>query len=192
MSLEDKTPDEINALAQLADTVLNNPKTRTPYQRLLKQANPNISLPEIDNLDMVASAVKPHIDKIAQIEQERAAEKAQSEAQGAASAVYEALKDDGVIRTRAEFQALVKYANDKGFQTVETGLRMAASHRASESELAQPSPMPGTGPEFAPGNEAYKDFFKNPKGTATAIATQMVNEMKSGKIKLPAQMNQTH
>ena len=190
MSLEGKSKEEIEALAQLSDSVLNNPKTRTSYQRLLKQANPNISLPEIDNLDLVAAAVKPHVDQIAAIAQKQATDDAARQAQTDANALFESLRDDGLVRTRKDFEALVKYATEKGFQPNEAGLRLAASHQASEVELARPTPMQGTGPEFAPNNEAYKDFFKDPKGTATRVATEMVNEIKAGKLKLPAAVTQ--
>lgn len=189
MSLEGKSPEEITALAQLSDSVLSNPKYRTPFQRLLKASNPGISLPEVDMLDTVSAAVKPHIDKLAEIESQRAAEKAAQDAQNQASALFESLKDDGVVRTRAEFQVLVKYANDNGFQTVEAGLRMAANHRASETQLSTPTPMHGAGADFAPSNESYKDFFKDAKGTATRIANEMVSDLKSGKLKLPANVN---
>lgn len=187
MSLEGKSPEEITALAQLSDSVLSNPKFRTPYQRLLKAANPGISLPEVDMLDTVAAAVRPHIDKVAEMEQKAAALEAAAEAQNAANVLFECLKDDSVVRTRADFQALVKYANDNGFQTVEPGLRLAASHRDAETTLAKPSPMQGAGSDFAPSstNETYKDFFKDAKGTATRIANEMVSDLKSGKLKLP-------
>lgn len=186
MSLEGKTPEEVSALAQLADSVLTNPKYRTPFQRILKAANPGISLPEVDMLDTVNAAVKPHIDKLAEIEQQRAAEKAAQDAQNAANALFESLRDDGITRTRGEFQALVRYANDNGFQTVESGLRLAASHRSAETSLTTPTPMQGAGAEFAPSNETYKDFFKDARGTANRIAHQTLDDIKSGKLKLPA------
>lgn len=184
MSLEGKSPDEIAALAQLADSVLSDPKTRTVFQRQLKIANPGVSLPEIDNLDMVANAVRPHIEKIGVLETKIAQSEAQTSAQREAEARFEALKDDGVIRTRKEFEELVQYANKSGFQTTDAGLRIAVSHRAAETTLATPTPMPGAGPEFSKDNEAYRDFFKNPKAAATAVATDMINDFKSGKLKI--------
>lgn len=186
MSLEGKSPDEVQALAQLADSVLTNPKYRTPFQRILKAANPGISLPEVDMLDMVAGAVKPHIDKIAEMEQSRAAEKAAQDAQNAANGLFESLRDDNITRTRGEFQALVKYANDNGFQTGEPGLRLAASHRSAETSLSTPTPMQGAGADFSPANESFKDFFKNGKEAATRIAHQTLDDIRSGKLKLPA------
>lgn len=191
MSLENKTPDEINALAQLADSVLSSPKYRTPFQRILKAANPGISLPEVDMLDNVAAAVQPHLAKINEMEQKDAAREVAQAAQNQANALFEALRDDGLVRTRKEFEALVKYAFDNGFQTVESGLRLAASHRSAETELSTPTPMRGAGMDFAPSttDQTYKDFFKDAKGTATRIANEMVNDLKSGKLKLPATVN---
>lgn len=186
MSLEGKSQEEITALAQLSDSVLSNPKYRTPFQRILKAANPGISLPEVDMLDTVSAAVKPHVDALNEMQQQRAADKAAQEAQNSANALFEGLKDDGVVRTRADFESLVKYANDNGFQTSAAGLKLAGAHRSSATELSTPTPMGAGAADFRPSNEVYKDFFKDPRGAATRIANEMVTDLKSGKLKLPA------
>lgn len=48
MSLEGKSPEEIEALAMLAQGLASNPKTRNGFLRLTKTANPDTAIPEID------------------------------------------------------------------------------------------------------------------------------------------------
>jgi len=138
MSLENKTAQEIEALAALADSVMSNPATRMEFQRTLKKANPNISVPELEVEERIAAIAKPHIDKVRELE----ARDAQRNAEAAANALFEALRDDGVVASRKDFNELVKYAAEKGFATIESGLRLAASHRAAEQTPAEPTPMP--------------------------------------------------
>src|SRR3989304_4576955 len=139
MSLENKTAQEIEALAALADSVMSNPATRMEFQRTLKKANPNISVPELEVEERIAAIAKPHIDKVRELE----ARDAQRNAEAAANALFEALRDDGVVASRKDFNELVKYAAEKGFATIESGLRLPASHRAAGPTPPGPPPTPG-------------------------------------------------
>lgn len=63
-SLEDMTVDELLAhsrglesQAGLLNSLTSNPETREGLQRLLKKANPKLSIPEIDSKDSVLGAV---------------------------------------------------------------------------------------------------------------------------------------
>jgi hypothetical protein len=172
MALEGKSAEEVQALATLADSIASNPKTRTAFQRLLKQANPEISIPEIEIEDRIASVTKPYVEKLEKLE----ARDAQAESQAAANALYEGLRDDRVVTNRAGFSELVKYASEQGFQTTEAGLRMAASHRASEQEAAEPTPMPNGGIDLSQ-HEANKDLMRDPRGWANAQARAAIDEM---------------
>lgn len=171
MSLEGKSPEEIEALAALADSVMSNPKTRLPFQRALKQANPHISVPELEIEDRIAAVAKPHIDKVAELE----AREAQRNAQSAANVLFENLRDEGVVKSRKAFEELVKYAAEKGFNTNEQGLRMAASHRADELTPAEPTPHPGA--IDLSQREQNKDLLSNPQGWARNTATQAIDEL---------------
>ena len=171
MSLEGKSDEEIRALAELTDSVLNNPKTRTQFQRVLKTANPNISLPEIDNLDTIAAAVKPHVEKLGQVE----AKLEQADQDRAANALYEALRDDRVVGNRKDFGELVKYASEKGFQTSEAGIRMAAQHRRDELEAAEPTPLTAGLPSIL--QKDNKDLMKDPNGWARGEANKAIAEL---------------
>lgn len=67
-SLENMSPEDKDNLAKLAHGLANNPKTRQMFLRLTKAHAPETSIPEIDVLDTVGAAVKPHLDKIAEME----------------------------------------------------------------------------------------------------------------------------
>ena len=171
MSLEGKSEQEIAALAQLADSVLNNPKTRTAFQRQLKVANPEISLPEIDTQDAIISAVKPHVDALKKTQDELQ----QMQQDKSANNLYESLHDDRVCASRKDFGELVQYAAAKGFQTSEDGLRMAASHRRSEMEAAEPTPLTAGLPSIL--DKGNKDLMKDPNGWARAEASKAIAEL---------------
>ena len=57
MSLEGKTPEEIQALAALADDVLSKPDTAGVFQRLVKRNNPAVSMPVVELEDRAAAAI---------------------------------------------------------------------------------------------------------------------------------------
>lgn len=171
MSLEGKNADEITALAALADSVLGNQKTRGAFLRMQKQVNPNVSIPEIDIQDSIAAQVKPHVEEVERMRLERERDKSQQ----AATALYENLREAGAVKNRTEFSALVTYASEKGFQTTEGGLRMAASHRASEQEAAEPTPMPGAIDLSQP--KEHKDLMRDPAGWANRTAREALDEL---------------
>lgn len=170
MALEGKTTEEIEALAQLADSVLSNPKTRGVFQRTLKTANPSLSIPELELEDRVAAAVKPHIDKVATLE----ATNARNAEMAQANTLYETLHDDRVVSGRKDFNELVKYAADKGFMTNEQGLRMAGSHRVTEQEMAEPTPHIMTAELLQRDN---KDLMANPALWARQEAAKAMDEL---------------
>lgn len=178
MSLEGKTAQEIEALATLADSIANNPRTRMPFQRLLKAANPGISVPEVDMEERVAAAVKPHVEKIEKLE----ARDAQLEAQTAGNVLYENLRDDGVVKNRATFGELVKYASEQGFQTTDSGLRMAARHRSAEQESAEPTPYTAGGFDLS-DTKTNGDLMKNPNAWARDTASRVLDEIAKGRNK---------
>jgi hypothetical protein len=52
-SLEDLTPNQIMQLAAMTYQLSQDPTTREQYLRLVKQKNPNVSIPEVDAKDAV-------------------------------------------------------------------------------------------------------------------------------------------
>jgi len=176
MSLEGKSKEEIEALAALADDVLGDPKYAPSFKRLLKAKNPALSMPEIELEDRVVGALKERDTKIEALEKD----KALTEAERVTNTLYESLRDAGAVTTRASFNVLVKYASEKGFMTTESGLRMAAQHRANELEAAEPTPATGGAPGFElnADGELSKSFMKDPRGTALSQAAKAMEELR--------------
>jgi|HubBroStandDraft_2_1064218.scaffolds.fasta_scaffold36432_3 hypothetical protein len=174
MSLEGKTPEEIRALAELSDDLLNKPKFAGRYQRLLKEANPDLSMPLIEAEDRVVGALKIRDDKIAALENQLQ----QKAAQDGTNTLYENLKEAGIVASRVAFSDLVKWASENGFQTTAQGLRMAKQQREIEAEAALPTPT-HVGPEsfqVAEG-DLGKSFMKDHIGTARTEASKAMDEI---------------
>lgn len=171
MSLEGKSQEQIASLAELSDALLNDPNTRREYQRLLKKQNPKLSLPEIDSEDRVEAAVKPFIEKVEKME----ANTAENAAQRKANEMFENLRDARVVDTRKDFNELVKYANEKGFQTNEAGLTLAAAHRSDEQSPAEPTPHSAAFAQIVPKDN--KDLMKDPQGWARNAANTAMAEI---------------
>lgn len=179
MSLENKSEDEIKALAALADSVLSKPDTAGVFQRLVKKNNPDISMPlvELEDKTVAALAVRDkEIDELKKSNQLSAAEKE-------ANQLFESLRDAGHVGTRTDFNTLVKYASEQGFMTTQTGLTKAAMLRAQENESAEPTPASQI-PGFSLGEgDVGKSFMKDPIGTARTQAAAAMDDLRKERAK---------
>lgn len=176
MSLEGKTSDQIENLAALTDFVMGNPTTARQFKRLLKQANPNLSMPEVELEDQIEAAVKPVQEQNYKLE----ARLLQRDAQDHALALVETLRDDRVVRNRADFGELVKYASENGYQTDEKGLRRAASARESENRVAEPTPMQHGAVDLSQ-RDRHKELLANPQGWARNEAAKALDDIIKGR-----------
>jgi len=174
MSLEGKTDEEIRQIeahASLSRALSDDPAFRREYQRLLKKQNPKLSLPEVDMEDRVEAAVKPFVDKVEKLE----ASTAETTAQRKANEIYENLRDARVVNTRKDFTELVKYANEKGFQTNEAGLTLAAAHRSDEQIPAEPTPHSAALAHLVPKDN--KSLMKDPQAWARTEANSAMSDL---------------
>lgn len=177
MSLEGKSPEEIQALAALADDVLSKPDTASVFQRLVKKNNPDVSMPlvELEDKARVAFATQ---DKRLNEMQERIN---QGDAEKSATALYEGLRDSGTIRNKEDFNTLVTYASQNGFMTTSMGLKKAAMSLANESEAAEPTPSSAGYGSFSLVDDSQKDFLKNPTAAGRSAAAQAMDEIAKGR-----------
>jgi hypothetical protein len=169
-SLEGASAEEIQALAMLAKSVRDNPATRRQFLSAVKTANPNINIPELD-LETAQNAAFGARDKeIADLR----AQLQQQEQQNSAKHRIDALKEEGVIRSANEFNDVVKYAAENGFQTTDAGLKRAAEARRREIEAATPTPT------FAVQRPALgnKELMKNPQAWAREEAGKAIEDLK--------------
>jgi hypothetical protein len=147
----------------------DNPNTRGLYLRLLKSANPGISVPELDVEVRTANALKTRDAEIAALREKDA----QRERRDHALALYEGLKDDSLVQNKADFADLVKYASENGFVTTEQGLRKARAFQQQERAAAVPTPQ-GFRTLLPKDN---KDLMKNPKEWSRKEAFAAVNDI---------------
>lgn len=178
MSLEGKTQEEIAALAELSDSVLSNKKTAHVYQRLIKEANPGVSMPLVELEDRAVATFGAQAKQIAELN----GKLAQTEAEKGANMLFEELRDEGFVTTRNSFNDLVKYASESGFQTTKAGLSRAAMQRRLEQEPAEPTPqMTGHGAFSIGEGDDAKNFMRDPAGHARAVAAKAMDELRKSR-----------
>lgn len=169
VSLEGMDEAEIRALAILAKSTRDNPATRKEWFGVLKKANPNLAIPEYDmeqkQHEQLSARDKEIAELRAQVDQDRQ--------QQAAQARIASLREDGVVRNANDFNDVVKYAAENGFQTSDEGLKRAAAARRAELEAATPTPTSAI-PKPHIGN---KDLMKNPQNWARTEAANVMDEL---------------
>ena len=179
MSLEGKTPEEIQALAALADDVLSKPDTAGVFQRLVKKNHPNVSMPMVELEDRARAEFAKQQKTI----DELGGKVAMNDAEKAVNVLFENLRDAGTVSTRASFNELVKWASENGFMTTEQGLKKAAMQRAIEQEAAEPTPQTVNNGFQLGGqaDDASKLFMKDPIGAARAAASKAMDELRDAR-----------
>lgn len=156
LSLEDQ-----QALGQTMHRLLSNPELRKTTLGLLKQADPSVSLPEVEldqRFDAFAAAQQKRIDELeAQAQQRQLADARQKQ--------LDALRAQGLDPAEVERVMVDKRIAD--YDTAATYLRM-------ERQTAAPTPASIT-PIALP--EDAKNIVKNPRAWANNEAHKALSEM---------------
>lgn len=169
VSLEGMDEAEIRSLALLAKSMRDNPTTRDKFLGVVQEANPNLRIPEMEARRHSDAALASRDKEIAELRAQAEADRQQQ----AAQARIASLREDGVVRNANEFNDVVKYAAENGFQTSDEGLKRAAAARRAELEAATPTPTSAI-PKPHIGN---KDLMKNPQGWARTEAASVMDEL---------------
>jgi hypothetical protein len=114
--LEGKSVEEIQALAELANGLANDPKTRNGFLHLTKMANPSAAIPEIDipaNITRALEAPLKKLDALAEAQARR-------ETQDSIEAQRRSLAKKGV--NEADIDRLEKLMVEKKIPDHETAL----------------------------------------------------------------------
>lgn len=173
-SLEDFSPEEYKNMGKLYATLVKDPTTRELTLRATKKVAPGTAIPEIDVLDRVGSAVKPHLDKISALEKrelerdvkERIREK------------REALSAEGF--SRDEIDSVEKLMVEKQIPDYKT----AGEFFRLQSKSAAPTPASYVAQNRLPVDKAK---FKEAGGSKKYFiqdAHQAVDDIRAGRIKL--------
>lgn len=170
MSLEGKTAEEIQSLAELSASLMNDPKTRAGMLRLTKMANPAANIPEIDIPDSIASAFKPQLDRLAQLEKQVQERDAQDRVR---SARKNALEVQGV--SKEDIPAIEKLMVDKQIPDHKTAAEFLQMQRKS----AEPTPAAGVNRTFGmPKTPDLKDFGGNMQAWARKNAFDVIDQLR--------------
>ncbi len=172
ISLEGMSEEQIAGLARVAKSLGDNPKTREGLQRLMKENNPDLMIPEIDIPERFR----------AELEHERTERKAIQTRLDSEAMERRILASRQVIIGKGvpedEVSAVEKLMVDRGIVNHET----AAEFHMAQKRMAEPTPPAanvGFGAFELPNlkNEAGM----NSRQVAKNIAMQMWNEFKAGK-----------
>lgn len=130
-SLESALNDPATAeLAELARSLANNPATRRSFLALVKKQNPNQPIPEIDMEVNLVNFAKPHLDKIAAMEQDLIKERAERSIMAKREALYKkGYSEDDVT-------AIERMMIEKQIGSHDT----AAEFFTSQKKVAEPTP----------------------------------------------------
>ena len=170
MSLEGKTPEEIAALAELSSSLMADPKTRAGMLRLTKMANPGANIPEIDIPDSIASAFRPQLDRLAQLEK-------QAQERDAEDRVRKSRKDALAVSgiSRDDLPAIEKLMVDKKIPDHKT----AAEFYDMQRKSAEPTPAAGANRTFGmPKTPDLKEFGGNMQAWARKNAFDVIDQLR--------------
>ena len=174
MSLEGKTVEEIQALAELANELASDPKTRQHFLHLTKMANPNTSIPEIDiPANMRAAMIEPlkQLDALTRRQEER-------DLQDSIMVRRQEMMAKGVRAD--EIQKLEKLMVDKGIANHDTALE----HLRMSERAAAPTPavgLPGVRRYETPKMPDMKEFQGDGKAFAYNAAYSVIDELRGRK-----------
>jgi hypothetical protein len=174
-SLEGMTPEVIASLAQLAKGLSDNPKTRTKFLELTKEANPDMSIPEIDVPRHFESALQKERDARTALERQILTESVERSVRERRANLKEkhGFKDSDIT----ELETLMV---DKGIQSHDT----AAEFMMAQRKSATPTPsVTGMGSHQMPEVDT-KQFGGNIQQWARSTAMQTINDIRSGAIKV--------
>jgi hypothetical protein len=171
MSLEGRTTEEINALAELASTLATNPKTRNGFLQLTKTANPDTAIPEIDIPQQLSSHFKPHLDRLAELEKAHQQRELQAKIEEGRK---KALQVKGMNEN--DLPALEKMMVEKQLVSHET----AAEFLMASRKAAEPTPAAFHQQRkfTVPSTPDLKEFGGNLRAHAQQQAYQVIDELR--------------
>ena len=173
-SLEDFTPEELAAMGRVYGQLVKNTKTRDTVLRATKVVAPDTSIPELDVMDKVATAISPHLKEIETMRQERLKEKVEARIESDRAG----LREKGF--SKDEISAVEKIMVEKKIPDYGT----ASEYFRMQAKTAPVTPANWTNPTRLPFDKektkaagGFKNFFKQD-------AHQAIDDIRSGKIKL--------
>ena len=132
MSLEGMSDDDVRALASLAKSLGDSPKTRLGLMQLTKALDPSVSIPELDTLGTVANVKRQMDERFSNLEQKNQYKELEERLYAGRRKAVSA----GHVKD-SEIDDLEKFMLENGMADHEK----AAQHFSNARKLAEPAPQ---------------------------------------------------
>lgn len=175
MSLEGKTVEEIQALAELANGLASDPKTRQGFLRLTKVMNPGTAIPEIDIPENIRNAMAEPLKQLDALTRKQA----ERDLRDSIEAKRSELRAKGY--SDADIPKIEKLMVEKSIANHET----AAEHMRLQDKAAVPTPattIGGVRRFEQPTLPDLKAFGGDQKAYSYATAYQVIDELRGRKV----------
>ena len=172
-TLEGMTPEAIANLAQLSNTLANNPSTRAEFLGLVKKADPSVSIPEVDMPEKINVAMKEANEKIEKMRRELAERDARDNVMNIRNNLVKSGK-----ATEADIPEVEKLMLEKGISSHET----AAEFYQSQKKSAVPTPSSGGYNVQTVPKIDVKEFGGSLKSWGRATAAKVIDDLRAGRI----------
>ena len=168
MSLENLSLEARDELAQLAQTLAENPDTRKEFLRMTKRVKPDLPIPELDIEDYTNRAVNKSEERVQALEAKLRERDAVEELQKRRNS----LMKKGLIANESEIDDVEKIMLERGINNHET----AAEYHAWMKQAAVPTSSgynPSAVKQFNLGA-----YWKNPSAAARNEAMNALNDLR--------------
>jgi hypothetical protein len=168
MSLENLSLEARDELAQLAQTLAENPDTRKEFLRMTKRVKPDLPIPELDIEDYTNKAVNKSEERVQALEAKLRERDAVEELQKRRNS----LMKKGLISNESEIDDVEKIMLERGINNHET----AAEYHAWMKQAAVPTSSgynPSAVKQFNLGA-----YWKNPSAAARNEAMNALNDLR--------------
>ena len=168
MSLENLSLEARDELAQLAQTLAENPDTRKDFLRMTKRVKPDLPIPELDIEDYTNRAVTRSEDRVQALEAKLRERDAVEELQKR----RQSLMRKGLIANESEVNDVEKIMLERGITNHET----AAEYHQWMKQAAVPTST-GYNPSAVKQFDLNK-YWKNPASAARNEAMNALNDLR--------------
>ena len=168
MSLENLSLEARDELAQLAQTLAENPDTRKDFLRMTKRVKPDLPIPELDIEDYTNRAVNRSEDRVQALEAKLRERDAIEELQKR----RQSLMRKGLIANESEVNDVEKIMLERGITNHET----AAEYHQWMKQAAVPTST-GYNPSAVKQFDLNK-YWKNPASAARNEAMNALNDLR--------------
>jgi hypothetical protein len=169
MSLENLSPDAREELANLAQTLAENPETRKDFLRMTKKIKPDLPIPELE----IEEYTRTHVSAAEARVQALEAKIREKDAMADLEKRRQNLIKKNLVSSEEEIPQVEKLMLEKGIQNHET----AAEYHNWMKEAAKPTPS-GYNPS-AINKFDLSAYWKNPKSAAQNEAAKALQEIRN-------------